>query len=95
MRPTRLLPPLLAVIASLAVAACGSTTSSSTSSSTTASAANCTKGQLALVKSGTLTVGTDKPGYPPYIIDDKPANGKGFESAVSYAIAKQLGFTPS
>ena len=45
--------------------------------------------------SGTLTVGTDKPGYPPYIIDDKPTNGKGFESAVSYAIAKQLGFAPS
>ena len=95
MRPTRLLLPLLAVSTSLGVAACGSSTSSSTSSSTAATAASCTKSQLALVNSGTLTVGTDKPGYPPYIVDDKPSNGKGFESAVSYAIAKQLGFTPS
>ncbi|HEY5143729.1 MAG TPA: ABC transporter substrate-binding protein [Solirubrobacteraceae bacterium] len=95
MRPTRLLLSLLAVTASLGVAACGSSTSTSTSSSTAATAASCTKDQLALVKSGTLTVGTDKPGYPPYIVDDKPANGKGFESAVSYAIAKQLGFTPA
>ena len=95
MRPTRLLLPLLAVSASLGVAGCGSSTSSSTSSSTAATAASCTKSRLALVNSGTLTVGTDKPGYPPYIVDDKPSNGKGFESAVSYAIAKQLGFTPS
>ena len=95
MRPIRLLSFLLAVTASIGVAACGSTSSSSTSSSTAASAAACTKDQLALVKSGTLTVGTDKPGYPPYIIDDKPANGQGFESAVSYAIAKELGFTPA
>ena len=43
--------------------------------------------------SGTLTVGTDKPAYPPYFEDDKPANGKGFESAVAYAVAQQLGFT--
>ncbi|HVP02246.1 MAG TPA: ABC transporter substrate-binding protein [Solirubrobacteraceae bacterium] len=94
MRPIRLLPPLLALAASLAIAACGSSTKTS-STTTSASAANCAPGKLALVKSGTLTVGTDKPGYPPYIIDDKPSNGKGFESAVSYAIAKQLGFAPS
>ena len=41
---------------------------------------------------GTLTVGTDKPGYPPYIQDDDPTNGKGFESAVAYAVAARLGF---
>ena len=41
---------------------------------------------------GTLTVGTDKPAYPPYFEDDDPTNGKGFESAVAYAVAKQLGF---
>ena len=41
---------------------------------------------------GQLTVGTDKPAYPPYFENDDPANGKGFESAVTYAIAEQLGF---
>jgi len=39
-----------------------------------------------------LTVGTDKPAYPPYFENNNPANGKGFESAVAYAVAKQLGY---
>ena len=38
-----------------------------------------------------LTVGTDKPAYPPYFEDDDPSNGKGFESALAYAIADKLG----
>jgi polar amino acid transport system substrate-binding protein len=42
-----------------------------------------------------LTVGTDKPAFPPYFIDDDPANGEGFESAVAYAIARELGFEES
>ena len=42
---------------------------------------------------GELTVATDKPAYPPYFEDDDPTNGKGFESAVAYAIADQLGFS--
>jgi polar amino acid transport system substrate-binding protein len=37
-------------------------------------------------------VATDKPAYPPYFVDDDPTNGKGFESAVAYAIGDQLGF---
>jgi polar amino acid transport system substrate-binding protein len=41
-----------------------------------------------------LTVATDSPAYPPYFEDNKPSNGKGFESAVAYAIANKLGFTP-
>jgi polar amino acid transport system substrate-binding protein len=40
-----------------------------------------------------LTVATDSPAYPPYFENNKPANGKGFESAVAYAVAKQMGFT--
>jgi len=98
---TLLIASLLA--AAVGVAACGS--SSDTSSSTTGAAAastsaakpaaaTCDKASLPLKSSGTLTVGTDKPAYPPYFEDDKPANGKGFESAVAYAVAKQLGFAP-
>jgi polar amino acid transport system substrate-binding protein len=52
----------------------------------------CEPDRLALVSPGTLTVGTDKPAYPPYFEDDNPANGKGFESAVAYSVADQLGF---
>src|SRR3954464_13711312 len=53
------------------------------------------------VSSGRLTIGTDNPAYPPWYaggsktskwkIND-PATGKGYESAVAYAIAKQLGY---
>jgi polar amino acid transport system substrate-binding protein len=56
-------------------------------------AAGCAKGSLSLVHAGQLTVATDAPAYPPYFEDNKPANGKGFESALAYAIASQLGFS--
>jgi len=41
--------------------------------------------------SGTLTIATDNPGYTPWFVNNKPTNGKGYESAVGYAIAKTLG----
>ncbi|MGH2950960.1 MAG: ABC transporter substrate-binding protein, partial [Solirubrobacterales bacterium] len=46
-------------------------------------------------QAGTLTVATDSPAFPPYFVDDDPTNGKGFESAVAYAIAAALGFSAS
>ena len=42
--------------------------------------------------SGKLTVGTDNPVYEPWFKNNTPSNGKGYESAVTYAIAKKLGF---
>jgi polar amino acid transport system substrate-binding protein len=58
-----------------------------------------------VVNAGTLTIGTDNPAYPPWFgggspkgstwkIND-PSTGKGFESAVAYAVAKQMGFARS
>ncbi len=44
------------------------------------------------IKPGTLTIGTDSPAYEPWFKDDDPTNGKGFESAVAYAVAKEMGF---
>jgi polar amino acid transport system substrate-binding protein len=44
---------------------------------------------------GELTVATDSPAYGPWFADDKPSNGKGFESAVAYAVARQLGYSPA
>jgi len=55
----------------------------------------CAKGELATKTSGKLTIATDEPAYEPWFKDDKPANGKGFESAVAYAVAKQLGYDES
>ena len=48
----------------------------------------------ALKNAGQLTVGTDKPAYDPWFQKNDPTNGKGYESAVAYAVADQLGFTP-
>ncbi|MFI1567316.1 ABC transporter substrate-binding protein [Streptomyces sp. NPDC020490] len=55
----------------------------------------CAKGELATKTSGKLTIATDKPAYEPWFKDDAPANGQGFESAVAYAVAKQLGYGKS
>ncbi len=43
---------------------------------------------------GTLTIGTDSPAYDPWFSKNDPTNGEGFESAVAYAVAERLGFTP-
>lgn len=44
-----------------------------------------------LVSAGELTIGTDTPAFPPWFVDDDPSNGEGFESAVAYAVADELG----
>jgi len=93
---------LLAVVA----AGCGSKSSESASStSTSGSAASCKPSQLNLIKKGQLTLGTDNPAYDPWFSGgtpkgsswkfNDPTTQKGYESAVAYAIARQLGFTPA
>ena len=90
-RPTiALAAPALAL--ALVLAACGSSTNDDTKTTSKDTASSCAVKDLATVKAGTLTVGTDDPAYEPWFQDDKPANGKGYESAVAYAVAKQLGF---
>jgi polar amino acid transport system substrate-binding protein len=93
----KLLASLVLTIALVALAGCGSSKSDSSAESSggTASAASCTPEQMQTKTAGTLTVATDKPAYPPYFEDDEPANGEGFESAVAFAIGKQLGYAPA
>ena len=90
--------------ASAGLAGCASESSSSSSvsatpaggggSSATASCSNSAiQGQL--FAKGQLTVATDKPVYPPWFVNNKPTNGQGYESAVAYAVAAQLGFPKS
>jgi polar amino acid transport system substrate-binding protein len=83
--------PLLLLVA-LVVVGCGSSDDSSTDTSSAATASTCKPGQLPTKDEGVLTVATDKPAYPPYFEDEDPTNGEGFESAVAYAIADQLGY---
>jgi polar amino acid transport system substrate-binding protein len=47
---------------------------------------------LDLKVADTLTVATGEPVFPPWMIDDDPSNGQGFEAAVVYAVAAELGF---
>jgi polar amino acid transport system substrate-binding protein len=67
-------------------------------------AETCAKESLNLLTPGKLTIGTDNPAFPPWFaggtpegspweIND-PSTGKGFESAVAYAVAERMGFTP-
>lgn len=58
-----------------------------------AMSADCAKDKLSLKTAGMLTVGTDSPAYPPWFSEDDPSNGKGFESAVAFAVAETLGFS--
>jgi polar amino acid transport system substrate-binding protein len=87
----KLLP--LTVLAALAATAVLAGSASSRPSAIACSAPLLTK--------GTLTIGTDNPAYPPWYggnpghgwkISD-PYSGKGYESAVAYAVAKQLGYS--
>ncbi|EIV93011.1 ABC transporter substrate-binding protein [Frankia sp. QA3] len=82
-RPRRLTVLALAVAALFALASCAGSSGGGSSSD-----------GLHLVNSGQLTIATDSPAYAPWFSDGKPANGKGFESAVAYAVAAKLGFTP-
>ena len=92
----RIMPAVAAVAICAGIVACGSS-SSSPSSSAGGAAASCSNAaiQKDLYKKGQLTVATDKPAYPPWFENNNPSNGKGFESAVAYAVAKQLGFKTS
>ena len=44
------------------------------------------------VTDGKLTIGTGEPAYYPWVIDDAPETGEGFEAAIAYAVAEELGF---
>lgn len=53
----------------------------------------CAPANLATKTPGTLTIATDEPVFEPWFVDDDPSNGQGFEGAMAYAIAEQLGYS--
>jgi polar amino acid transport system substrate-binding protein len=71
------------------------TTTAAAPTTTAAPSDPCAKENLTLVSPGMLTIATGEPAFPPYVVDDDPTNKQGFESAVAYAIAEQLGFADS
>ena len=81
-RQRRVAALAIAAVALLAVSACGTEDTSSSSAD----------GEVQTLTDGKLTIGTGQPAYSPWVEDDKPESGKGFESAVAYAVADKLGF---
>ena len=50
---------------------------------------------LQTLTAGKLTIGTGEPAYEPWVVGDAPESGEGFEAAVAYAVAEELGFAAS
>src|SRR6201996_8125143 len=99
MRQITVAAAMALVAISMGLAACSSSSGGGTSagSSASTSTTSCTyQGvQKELYAKGVLTVATDQPAYPPWFENNKPSNGQGYESAVAYAVAAQLGFKPA
>ena len=79
----------------LALAACSSPTSTTSASPSagTPSASASVDVKTLTVTPGKLTIATGQPAYSPWVENDKPESGEGFEAAVAYAVAGKLGFT--
>jgi polar amino acid transport system substrate-binding protein len=101
MAPRKLLA--VAAAASLVLAACGDDDDAADEPTTTeapdgtdapsgsaAPDAECAAGKT--ITDGVLTIATGEPAFPPYVVDDTPENGEGFEAAVAYAVATEMGF---
>ena len=93
---TRMLFTIAAVaLLTVGLSACGDDDSDGAAGDGAAgdAAASCDRDDLNLVVDGQLTIGTDSPAFPPWFEDDDPTNGEGYESAVAYAVADELGFS--
>jgi polar amino acid transport system substrate-binding protein len=94
----RPLPLAALATAALALTACapqeeGSDAAAPSSSAAGSSAAaECSPETLETLEPGTLTIATDEPAYEPWVVGDAPESGEGFEAAVAYAVAEQLGY---
>ncbi|NBO97713.1 MAG: amino acid ABC transporter substrate-binding protein, partial [Actinobacteria bacterium] len=69
---------ILGSLASLGLASCGSEDSNSA---------------CPTIESGKLTIATGTPAFEPWVVGDAPETGEGFEAAVAYAVAGELGYT--
>ena len=87
----------------LTILALGLSATATGGPSTQTAIPGCAKSSLNLLKDGQLSLATDNPAFPPWWGGaekkpwkvSNPASGQGYESAVAYAVAKQLGFSKS
>jgi len=52
----------------------------------------CDPASLQTLTDGVLTLATSEPAFPPWVLEDDPTSGEGYESAVAYAVAQTLGY---
>jgi polar amino acid transport system substrate-binding protein len=76
------------ILAALVLTSCSSSSDDAASTATE----NCSVDSLQTLESGVLSIATGEPAYYPWVIDDKPESGEGFEAAVAYAVASELGY---
>jgi polar amino acid transport system substrate-binding protein len=82
----------LLAVAGLTLSACGGGSESSDTTAAAGTSGNeCTTGKT--LAEGKLTIGTGNPAFSPWVENDAPEAGEGFEAAVAYAVATQLGFS--
>jgi polar amino acid transport system substrate-binding protein len=102
MRKLVLTLPVLVVC--VVAAACGTAKQTASAPASSTGSNPCGVQSLSLISAGTLTIGTDNPAFSPYFtggpghswtgkFNNDPYTGKGFEDAVAYAVAKQMGFS--
>ncbi|MGA1689906.1 MAG: amino acid ABC transporter substrate-binding protein, partial [Candidatus Nanopelagicaceae bacterium] len=77
------------ILAAFLLSACSSSDEGGSASGETST---CSPDSLQTLESGVLTIATGEPAYYPWVIDDAPESGEGFEAAVAYAVAAQLGY---
>jgi len=82
----------LLAVAGLTLSACGGRRACSDTTAAAGTSGNeCTTGKT--LAEGKLTIGTGNPAFSPWVENDAPEAGEGFEAAVAYAVATQLGFS--
>ena len=83
----RRLSVALAATSLFTLAACGGDDTASSSTEGTSTESDCST-----ITEGKLTIGTGSPAFSPWVENDAPESGEGFEAAVGMAIAAELGY---
>jgi polar amino acid transport system substrate-binding protein len=86
---------LAALVCGMAVTSAGAASVKPSKATSGPLGSTCAPASLKTVKSGEITVGVDDPLYQPWFASNNPTTGKGFEDAVDYAIAEELGYPRS
>lgn len=95
MKTKRTIAAIFLALFALVATSCASSTSTDEAAAPAESAATneCAPASLQTLEANTLTIATGEPAYSPWVLNDAPEKGEGFEAAVAYAVAKQLGYT--